>query len=246
MQSWKFSNVLISIGAAVLVTAGTAHVVLAESSSSPNFEATEMQFGVGSTIESCSDEYCAQATIGDIAVGRSEGGTSTAEFGSVTPEVPSLEVIIDPGVTDLGVLSIEETSYKESIIRVRSYLSNGYVLQIIGDPPRYDSHTLAAPSEPTVSTPGVEQFGLNLAANTTPQLGAEPVQVPSTETSFGFVEEDYASPNLFTFTSGDIVARSLTESGRTEYTLSMIINVAGSTPAGHFVGDYSAVVVPVY
>jgi hypothetical protein len=70
--------------------------------------------------------------------------------------------------------------------------------------------------------------------------------VPSTQTSFGQAADDYAVPNLFKYVSGDVVAYSDSESGRTDYTISMIVNVAGSTPAGQFTGEYSAVVIPVY
>jgi hypothetical protein len=68
--------------------------------------------------------------------------------------------------------------------------------------------------------------------------------VPADTVTFGVVDEDYNTPNSFKFTSGDVVARSQAETGRTDYTISMIVNISNSTPAGHYSGDFSAVVIP--
>jgi hypothetical protein len=164
----------------------------------------------------------------------------------VTESDPLLEVIVDPGVSNLGTLTAEQTAYKTSIVRVRSYLSNGYILQVFGNPPKYGGHTLSTPSTPSSSVPGTEQFGINAALNTTPSVGADAVQVPSNETSFGVVNDDYKIPNKFKYVNGGEVARSLTESGQTDYTISMIVNISNATPAGHYSGDFSVVVTPFY
>lgn len=225
---------------------GSIPVASAITSSSANYQVTELEFGSTTSQESCSDQYCARASIGDVAAGRSTGTTTAATFGSVTPDEPLLEVIVDPGTSHLGMLSTSATATKESIVRVRSYMSGGYMLQIIGDAPKYGNHKLATSSTPTASTQGKEQFGINLVANTAPSMGKNPVQVPSGDTSFGEVEAAYRTPDKFKFNSGDVVARSNKESGRTDYTISMVINISNSTPAGHYTGDFSAVVIPVY
>ena len=49
---------------------------------------------------------------------------------------------------------------------------------------------------------------------------------------------------MFKYANGDAVARSTVETGRTDYTISMVINVSSATPAGHYSADYSAIVVP--
>lgn len=229
----------------LLISAGTGTVVSAVSTSS-NYQVTETEFGAGSTQQNCSSQYCAKASIGDMNAGRSTSPGGSATFGSITDSEPLLEVIIDPGESNLGVLTTEETATKTMMVRVRNYLSGGYVLQIVGDPPKFDGHTLQAPTSPTASSPGTEQFAINAVANTTPTIGADPVQVPSNQTSFGVVDDDYHIPNLFKYVSGNVVARSLSESGRTDYTISMIVNVSNVTPAGHFAGDFAAVVIPVY
>jgi len=240
---WGYVNALLFTAVLVGVFAVP---VFATASSSQNYQIVEQEFGAGSSAETCSASYCSRTSIGDLAVGNATAGASSAEFGPITPDEPSLEVIVDPGESNLGELTTERTASKTMVVRVRSYLSNGYYLQITGTPPKYKNHTLATSGSPVASNPGTEQFGINAAANTTPSVGANPVQVPSGEFSFGELENNYKTANMFMYRSGDTVARSETESGRTDYTISMIINIANSTPSGHYTGDFSAVVVPVF
>lgn len=239
---WQYSKPLL---VAALLVVGSAGTAWAQTSSSDSYQVTETQFSSGSTLESCSGSYCARATIGDGG-GFAEGPNNTASFGPITPDEPMLEVIVNPGESNLGVLTTEQTATKTTTVQIRNYLSEGYTLQITGDPPGYANHKLATPSTPTASTPGTEQFGINVVANTAPTVGANPVQVPSGEFSFGSVTANYATPNLFMYNNGDVVARSTSSSGRTDYTISMIVNVSNSTPAGKFNGEYAAVVIPIY
>lgn len=232
--------------AVVLVSAGGAGTAFAVTSTSNNYQVTETEFGSSSTAQTCSGQYCAQTSIGDMSAGSSTSSGHAATFGTITGSDPLLEVIINQGESNLGVLTTEHTATKTTTVQVRSYLSSGYVLQIVGPPPKFGNHTLATPSTPTASTPGTEQFAINASANTTPNVGAAPVQVPSGQTSFGVVSNDYHTPNLFKYASGDVVARSNTASGRTDYTISTIINISNATPAGHYSGDFAAIVVPVY
>ena len=242
----KFLRATLFLALGFLVIGSGTPAVAETTSSSSSYEASEMKFGAGSSEESCSDQYCARVSIGDSSVGDASGTTTKATFGPVTPDTPSLEVIVDPGVSNLGVLTTEQTGTKTMIVRVRSYLSNGYTLQVTGTPPTYSGHTLATPASPTSSTPGTEQFGINVTKNTTPNVGEFLEQVPDNQTSFGEVTSNYNQANKFMYVSGDTVGRSLTESGRTDYTISMIVNIANDTPAGQYNGEFSAVVIPAY
>lgn len=218
----------------------------AQTAVSPNYQITESEFNAGSMINSCSGQYCARASIGSLAVGGSEGEAYATEFGPITPEEPVIEVIVDPGESNLGMLETTKTATKTTIVRVRTYLSDGYVLQITGDPPKYGNYKLATPSTPTASIMGTEQFAINVAPNTAPAVGAAPLQVPAGQVVFGEVSDDYNTPNLFKYSSGDVVAHSSSKSGRTDYTISMIVNISNLTPAGNYSGDFAAVVVPMY
>lgn len=231
---------------AVAIIGGEASTALAQTSKSDNYQAIDTEFGSMSNTQNCSTQYCAKASIGDMTAGDSKNTTSSAKFGSVVESDPLLEVIVDSGVSNLGTLTAEQTAYKTSIVRVRSYLSDGYIMQIFGNAPKYGTHTLSTSATPVASVPGTEQFGINAALNTTPTVGANPVQVPSNQFSFGVVNSDYNVPNLFKYVNGGEIARSETESGQTDYTISMIVNVSNATPAGHYSGDFSIVVTPFY
>ena len=236
-------NALVMIVAIVSVAVPDAAAV---NSSSSNYQVVETDFSASSGGDSCSAAYCARVSIGDSAVGNAQGGEYKTEFGPITPQEPVLEVIVDAGQSNLGRLSVEQTATKTLVVRVRNYLSNGYVLQIVGTPPTYDGRQLHRLSSPTASQAGTEQFGLNVAKNTAPAVGENPMQVPDNQTSFGKAADNYKTPNLFKYQSGDVVGYSETESGRTDYTISMVINIANSTPAGNYSSDFAAVVIPVY
>lgn len=242
--SGKYLKFLLLSGLFVIGSAGTVMAT----SQSDNFEATEVEFGAGSALNMCSGEYCAQASIGNISGGRISSPSKTADFDSDIPtsDDPMLEVIVEEGASDLGILTTDATASKETVIKIRNYLSDGYTLHIIGEPPKYQDHTLATPTSPTAATPGTEQFAINVVANSTPEVGSDPVQVPDDGISFGYVLPNYATADRFMYESGAAVARSDSETGRTDYTISMIVNVAGNTPAGHFQGDFSAVIMPLF
>jgi hypothetical protein len=242
---WSYVRLMLLL--AVLIISGDTNVAFAITANSNNYQITEMELGGTTSSESCSGQYCAKASIGDMATGKSEstGGTK-AIFGPVVDGEPLLEVIVDPGVSNLGILSADNTATKTTTVQVRNYLGGGYMVQITGSPPKYKNHVLKTPSTPTESKKGTEQFAINAVANTIPQVGANVVQFPDNLTSFGTVDDNYGIANMFMYHSGDVIARSMTESGQSTYTVSMIVNVSNETPAGHFTGDFSAVVIPVF
>ncbi len=238
-------------GLCVLVTSGLALGALVSVSyaqeaptSSSNFQISEPQFGVNTENETCSGAYCARATIGSLDAGADEPQRST-EFSTIPQDSePLLEVIVDPGESHLGLLSTTKLSRKTMIVKVRTYMSDGYTLHIYGEAPKYGDHSLNTMNTPASSSPGTEQFGINVIRNNSLGFGADPVQVPSDLMSFGEVAADYGVSDVFKYINGDVVASSVVETGRTDYTVSMIINISNATPAGHYSGDYSAVVVP--
>lgn len=245
-ERWRVTIVIVLACLGVLLTGSP--VAQATTSNSLNYEMTEVEFGAGATLDSCSGKYCAQATIGSLS--GDDGSSPTGSTASFTPlatdSEPSLEVMIERGESNLGVLSTSKTSSTTMAVSVRSYLSNGYVIQISGNPPTYRQHSLATPSVPTASTPGMEQFGINAVKNTTPAIGSDIEYIAGEGLSFGEILPNYGTVDMFMYQSGSEVAISRSESAETKYTVSMIINVAGSTPAGHYSTDLSAVVVPFF
>ena len=239
-------KVCLGLGVALLLST-QIEPVTAQTSRSMHFEASETEFGAGSSLESCSGAYCAQASIGTSSGMTGEEGEFTAAFGPLSDESePMLEVIIEPGESNLGTLSPDSTAHRTMKVHVRSHLAGGYMLQLMGHPPRYEEYELATSASPVASIPGTELFGVNVVANTTPQVGEDPEIELEDDLLEGVLQPDYETPNRFAYTDGDVVARTEAESSQIRYTISMIVNVGGQTPAGHFASDFSAVVTPVF
>jgi hypothetical protein len=241
----RYAKVVLFFAAVLSCGATVAH---AETSSSSHYKVTDTDFNAISNTKACSSQYCAKVSLGDASSDTATSPASTAQFGTIatTDSDPLLEVIVDPGVSNLGTLSTETTAYKTMMVRVRTYLSDGYVLQVVGSAPKYGNHSLSTLATPTSPAAGTEQFGINAIANTTPAVGADPLLVPSNQSSLSSVTDDYKMQNKFKYVSGDEVARNNAASGRTDYTVSMIVNISNATPAGHYSGDFSAVVTPLY
>lgn len=235
------------MGLTLLMVAVFAVPVYADDAKSSNYSLSQSQFGSGSLDKECSaGGTCNQTSLGGISSGKSSSDSYTTTFGAVTPNQPSLSVLTVPGVSDLGNLDSLHTSTSVSTVKVLSYMTSGYTMQIVGSAPKYENHTITTLVTPTASQIGTEQFGINLVANTTPGVGLNPVQLPSSNFSYGQVSDNYFTPDKFMYHSGDTVAYSDVESGQTDYTITMIINVSDKTPSGRYSSDFSVMVVPNY
>lgn len=246
MQSrslWQYAKFVLLV---IAVTSGGATTVYATTASSESYQMTESEFGAINNKDSCSGGYCTRASIGNVSGEASVSTNYATKFSPTVDGEPRMEVIIEPGVSDLGELTTDKTSSKTMKIKVQSYLTDGYTIQLVGSAPKIQEHTLSTLTTPTASTPGTEQFGINASVNTTPAIGADPVQVPSSDFSYGIVSDDYKIPDMFKYVSQDVIARSTIESGRTDYTVSMIINISSKTPAGHYDSDFSAIIMPIF
>ena len=222
-------------------------MAFATTSSSPSYQLSEPEFGAGSALETCSGQYCAQATIGNITGDEASSPSYTASFGPLsTDSEPSLDIIVTPGPSHLGVLATDRTATKETLVQVRSHLAGGYFLQVYGQAPVYAGHALHTPSSPVASATGTEQFAINAVANTVPSVGGDPVYTSSAPVEGTVLTANYRTADRFMYQSGDTIAEVTGESSQIQFTISMIVNVAGSTPAGHYSGDFSAVVTPTF
>jgi hypothetical protein len=117
-------------------------------------------------------------------------------------------------------------------------------VQITGTPPSNGNYSIPAMTTPGGAVAGIEQFGINLAANTTPSsFGANPVQ---TIFGVGTAEANYSTPNNFRYVSGDTIASAPKSSGKTTYTLSYIVNVNSLTPGGKYSSNQTIIVTGTY
>lgn len=216
----------------VLLLPAVANAQVAES---PSFSLDEVLIGTGGDPELCGDEYCSQQSSGGLGVGQVSSDNYGLFAGFGTPDEPTMLVTVDSNIVDLGVLNTSTTSTGTANFTAGNYLSNGYEVRILGNPPSNSGHPLDAMDGAGGSILGVEQFGINLVYNDgSPTLGADPVQVPDDTFSYGEPALAYGQPNIYKYEDGDIIARSDLETGLTEYTMSIIANVATSTPGGRY------------
>ena len=242
LKKWFYAIPLL-LALAPLAIAGHAS---AQQSNSGGYSIDEVQFGTGSAQEMCGDEYCGDAATGSLVVGEGKSNGFSAQFGSLTTSDPMLELIVTNNDLDMGLLDTSTTATGTDTIQVRNYMSSGYIMQMTGPPPKMGSHTFEGMAIAAESEPGIEQFGVNLVNNSSPNIGTDPVQVPSGDFSFGVASIDYNVGDYFKFIDGDVIAESLTSSGRTDYTLSMIMNISELTPGGKYTGKFSIIVTPTF
>lgn len=166
--------------------------------------------------------------------------TTTPEISLITQVPPILifcvaEQINDPDCTDLeghfenfGELRPTQTYTASSEIQARTNAFFGYSIAVTGTTMTSGVRSIPANTTPTESFVGVGQFGINLAENTSPDVGAPPTG-PGTN---GNVVSPYDTPNRFLFNDGDIVASSNGVTRNRKYTASYIVNVPANQPPG--------------
>lgn len=219
---------------------------MAQPTSSPNFEINEDFIGGTGSPESSSDNYSARDAGAGAIAGESEGGSYQVDSGSVTPDEPTLSFYVSSPNVNLGSLSTSLTSTGTATFSALNYTSYGYVVQVVGDPPDNGQHILTGMNTPAASAGGTEQFGINLVANSSPSVGANPNQFPNNSFSFGAAASDYASSDNFKYVPGDVIAQANESSGRTDYTISFVANVSNNTPGGSYSGSQTLVLVGTY
>jgi hypothetical protein len=246
----------------VLMLFAVVPVTVSAQSSSTNYSVDEYYFGVGGELESTSASFQARSALGALGVGRSSSTLYDAEAGFITENEPFLEMVVSGANVDLGTLTPAGPSYGAAqaggcscSFHVRTYLSSQYVVVSVSDPPTNESgvslaakSTLGAPSMAT----NVEEFGINLVANTVPGvLGANPENIPDNSFADGTASTGYNTPDQYKYAKGDTIAESAATAntqavGHTNYTISYIAKNNGVTPAGLYVMDHTIVVVATF
>lgn len=193
--------------------------------------------GSGGALNDCYGSYCAKESAGETAVGNTAAGNYQAQAGFNTDRTPSLTFIVNTTSINLGVLTPGTTATATATFSVESYLTSGYIVTTDSPPPQNSTYTLHTLTTPTASNNTQEQFGINLATNSTTcgapaNFGSAPVQIPSSTYSFGQAATGYNTCGLFQYNNGNTIADSTKSSGQTDYTISYIFNVTNLTPGG--------------
>lgn len=129
---------------------------------------------------------------------------------------------------DMGQLDADSTLTAQSQMAVGTNATAGFTITVNGSPPAAGTSVIPAQSSPGVSKVGTNQFGINLVANSDPFVGSDPEgtwanAIPSS---------DYATPNLYKFVSGDVIAYSPNVSLMKKFTVSYILNSSKDLRAG--------------
>jgi hypothetical protein len=102
----------------------------------------------------------------------------------------------------------------------------GYAVSVNGNTMTSGNNFIPGVGTLSTSQIGQSQFGINLRANSTPSVGADP------SGGSGIPTANYNSPNRFTFNSGEVIASSTFVSDNEKYTVSYIVNINTAQPIG--------------
>lgn len=131
---------------------------------------------------------------------------------------------------NFGNLVSGATASAQSEMVTATNAANGYMLQVTGSTMTSGNNTISPMAVRDVSRPTVSQFGMNLAANTTPDVGADVVG-PGTAAPTA----DYSQADFFKFLSGDTIATATGVQDFRKLTASYIINIPSGQPIGIYV-----------
>ena len=134
----------------------------------------------------------------------------------------------DTYFSDLGELTPDSTLVGYSQMAVGTNATAGFAITANGTSMAAGTTTIDTLNTPTESTKGVNQFGINLVANSDPAIGGNP------EGPFAnaVASPDYGIPNKYKYVSGDVVAYSPNVSLMRKFTVSYVVNSSPTLRAG--------------
>lgn len=228
----------------LLISVGQA---LAQVTSSPGYSVNEYYFGTGAENELTSPGYRAQGSAGALGVGDTSSANYYVQAGFLTPQEEFLEMVVNVATINLGTLTTSSASTGTGTFHVRAYTSSGYYVQTISPTPTNGGVSLAPMTSVAASSPGTEQFGINLVANTSPAtFGANPAPAPDNTFGYGAAATGYGTTNQFKYNIGDTIATAPKGIGRTDFTISYIANISPISAGGEYTTEHILVVVATY
>lgn len=130
--------------------------------------------------------------------------------------------------TDMGDLGADSTLTAQSQMAVGTNATGGFAITANGSPPAAGTNVINAPTVPTTSAHGTNQFGINLVANNQPIVGSDPEGTWANAVA----SPDYSIPNKYKYVDGDVVAFSPNVSLMKKFTVSYILNSSPNLRAG--------------
>lgn len=129
---------------------------------------------------------------------------------------------------NMGDISTSSTLTAQSQMAVGTNASGGFAITANGPAMSSGTNVIRGSASPTVNRPGTDQFGINLTDNSAPDIG----DTPEGEWANAIASSDYAAPNRYKYSSGDVVAFSPNVSLMKKFTVSYILNSSSQLRAG--------------
>lgn len=173
---------------------------------------------------------------------------------STTNSIPDCSTSTSGNISFNQLFSPADTATATSQMSASTNASGGYIITVNGSTLSSGSNTITPIGSAGPSAIGTGQFGMNLKANTTstsdPEIGAEVSPASNGTDLRAAAAAGYATVDNFKFTSGDVIAASNNGgAGPTNaqiYTISYIVNVPGSQPAGVYTTTLTYVCTATY
>lgn len=211
---------------------------------SQNYQLSETTVGSGGLEQSSSSNYQVSNSTGDLSIGTSASANYQIQAGSKTTNDPALSFTFNNPNANFNDFSPTTASTATATFSISNYTSYGYIVQIFGNAPTNGTHTIAAMATTGTSQTGIEQFGINLVANTLPvSVGANP---NNGQFGFGTIATNYSTSNSYRYVSGETIAQAPKSSGMTTYTISYLVNVASITPGGKYTSNQTMIITGTY
>jgi hypothetical protein len=128
---------------------------------------------------------------------------------------------------DFGEFSVTKPKFASSEMVLATNAGLGYSITLTGTTLTSGNNTIPAMAAVAPSNPGLSQFGLNLRANSSPNIGVDP-NGPGLATPAA----SYNNPNFFKYEPGEVVVSGTTTTDSRKFTVSYIANISSSQAAG--------------
>jgi hypothetical protein len=177
------------------------------------------------------------------------GGTVGTNAG-----IPDCSTATTGSIVFNQLFSPTSTATTTSQMAASTNAGSGYSVTVNGTTLTSGSNTITAMGSATTGVHGLSQFGLNLVANTTststPAVGAN-VNPAANGTNYkGEAVSPYDTADTFKFVTGNIISDSANGgAGGTDaqiFTISYIVNVPGSQPAGTYTTTLTYICTPTF
>lgn len=173
---------------------------------------------------------------------------------NITTSLPDCSTATSGTIAFNQLFSPTDTATSTSQMAASTNAGSGYVISVNGPTLTSGSNTISSMNALDISRHGVSQFGLNLMANTTATstvaVGTDVAPVANATNYRGQAATNYSTVDSFKFTTGNVVADSANGgAGATDaqiFTVSYIVNVPGSQPAGTYTTTLTYICTPTF